>query len=230
MSEYDSRRYALVNRWDQSHLKRINRLTHFGPDDRVLEVGCGQGHLTGRLAERGVDVVGIDANPNAPVVSGSDRVLCMNAENLDFADSEFDAIVSVHAIEHIPPLEEAVAEMARVLKPGGRALFIYPAEPIQGLGIREPSRGPGGDAGFRPSDQAGPKRKSNVVSAIARSPGRSGDPGASAPRRRETSPGRGRARPELSTVFAILRAPAWGYSSAGRASEWHSEGQGFEPP
>jgi SAM-dependent methyltransferase len=99
----------------------------------VLEVGCGQGHLTSRLAERGIDVVGIDANPNAPQVSGSSRVLHMRAENLDFADSEFDAIVSVHAIEHIPPLEEAVAEMARVLKPGGRALFIYPAEPIQGL-------------------------------------------------------------------------------------------------
>ncbi|HSO50814.1 MAG TPA: class I SAM-dependent methyltransferase, partial [Acidimicrobiia bacterium] len=111
-------------------MKLIDRLLPLQPGQRVLEVGCGQGHLTGRLAERGVDVVGIDANPNAPVVSGSDRVLCMNAENLDFADSEFDAIVSVHAIEHIPPLEEAVAEMARVLKPGGRALFIYPAEPI----------------------------------------------------------------------------------------------------
>jgi len=133
MSGYDSHRYATVNRWDPSHLKRIDRLLPLQPGQRVLEVGCGQGHLTGRLAERGVDVVGIDANPNAPVVSGSDRVLCMNAENLDFADSEFDAIVSVHAIEHIPPLEEAAAEMARVLKPGGRALFIYPAEPIQGL-------------------------------------------------------------------------------------------------
>ena len=99
----------------------------------MLEVGCGQGHLTIRLADRGIDVVGIDANPNAPEISGSERVLHMRAEALDFADAEFDAIVSVHAIEHIPPLDMAVAEMARVLKPGGRALFIYPAEPIQGL-------------------------------------------------------------------------------------------------
>jgi SAM-dependent methyltransferase len=133
MTEYDSHRYASVNRWDSTHLRRIDRLLPMGEGDRVLEVGCGQGHLTRRLAERGVDVVGIDANPNASEVSGSDRVLHMRAEDLDFGDDEFDVIVSVHAIEHIPPLEEAAAEMARVLRPGGKALFIYPAEPIQGM-------------------------------------------------------------------------------------------------
>lgn len=133
MSEYDSRRYALVNRWDPAHLRRIDRLLPLQPGERVLEVGCGQGHLTIRLAERGIDVTGIDANPNAPEVSGSDRVLHMMAEELAFDDGEFDAVVSVHAIEHIPPLDEAAAEMSRVLKPGGRALHIYPAEPIQGL-------------------------------------------------------------------------------------------------
>ncbi len=133
MSDYDSRRYALVNRWDPSHLKRIDRLLPLRPGERVLEVGCGQGHLTTRLAARGIDVIGIDANPNAPEVSGSDRVVHMMAENLGFDDGEFDAVLSVHAIEHIPQLDEAASEMARVLKPGGRALHIYPAEPIQGL-------------------------------------------------------------------------------------------------
>jgi SAM-dependent methyltransferase len=133
VTEYDSHRYVRVNRWDSSHLRRIDRLFPLRAGERVLEVGCGQGHLTRRLAERGVDVVGIDANPNASQVSGSDRVLHMRAEDLEFSDDEFDAIVSVHAIEHIPPLDKAVAEMARVLRPGGRALFIYPAEPIQGM-------------------------------------------------------------------------------------------------
>jgi SAM-dependent methyltransferase len=133
MSQYDSKRYASVNRWDPWHLKRIDRLLPLRPGQRVLEVGCGQGHLTIRLANRGIDIVGIDANSNAPAISGSDRVLYMRAEGLDFGDAEFDAIVSVHAIEHIPPLDLAMAEMARVLKPGGQALFIYPAEPIQGL-------------------------------------------------------------------------------------------------
>ena len=133
MPTYDSRRYAVLNRWDPSHLEKIDRLVSIGPGARVLEIGCGQGHLTRRLADRGVDIVGIDANPNAPAVSEGGRVLHMMAEHLDFEDNEFDVILAVHSIEHIPPLEEAFDEMARVLKFGGTALFIYPAEPIMGL-------------------------------------------------------------------------------------------------
>ena len=133
MTTYDSRRYALVNRWDPSHLKRIDRLIPIAPGDSVLEVGCGQGHLTKALADRGVDIVGIDANPQAAEVAGSGLVRQMMAEALEFDDETFDYIVSVHAIEHIPPLQQALREMVRVLVPGGRALFIYPAEPIKGL-------------------------------------------------------------------------------------------------
>lgn len=130
---YDNHRYAVVNRWDSSHLDKVDRLLDLRPGERVLEVGCGAGHLTTRLAARGVDIVGIDANPNASAIAGTDRVRTMHAESLDFADDSFDVIVSVHAIEHIPELEGALDEMARVLRPGGRVMFIYPAEPIMGL-------------------------------------------------------------------------------------------------
>lgn len=133
MTIYDSRRYALLNRWDPSHLERIDRLISITTDDRVLEIGCGQGHLTKALSERGVDIVGVDANPQATEMAGTDRVRHMFAQDLDFDDATFDVILSVHAIEHIPPLEEALAEMARVLKKGGTAVYVYPAEPIQGL-------------------------------------------------------------------------------------------------
>lgn len=133
MSEYNSRRYALLNRWDPAHLRKIDRLLELKPGQRMLEVGCGQGHLTKRLADRGIEVTGIDANKEAPVVAGTDRVVHMMAEDLQFEDGTFDTIVSVHAIEHIPPLEQALSEMARVLKQGGSALYIYPAEPIMGM-------------------------------------------------------------------------------------------------
>lgn len=133
MPDYNSRRYALLNRWDPSHLAKVDKLLDLNPGDRVLEVGCGRGHLTKRLADRGVDVTGIDANPNAPDVAESDRVLHMNGEVLDFADAVFDVVISVHALEHIPALDEAIAEMARVMRPGAKALHIYPAEPIMGL-------------------------------------------------------------------------------------------------
>lgn len=133
MTIYDSRRYALINRWDRSHLERINRLAAIDPGDRVLEVGCGQGHLTRALAGAGADIVGIDANPQAMGIVGDGMVRHMNAESLDFEDESFDFVVSVHAIEHIPDLESALSEMARVLEKGGQAVFIYPAEPIMGL-------------------------------------------------------------------------------------------------
>lgn len=103
------------------------------PGDRVLECGCGQGHLTRALAARGLDIIGIDANPQAAEIAGNGVVRHMVAEALEFGDATFDFVVSVHAIEHIPLLEKALEEMARVLKPGGEAVFIYPAEPIQGL-------------------------------------------------------------------------------------------------
>ena len=133
-ARYDSRAYALRNRWDPTHLQTVDRLLPLRDGDRVLEVGCGVGHLTKRLAARGVDVVGIDANPNATRVACTELVRTMLAQDLAFADGSFDALVSVHAIEHIPPLPEALAEMARVLRPGGRApFFIYPAELVRGM-------------------------------------------------------------------------------------------------
>lgn len=130
---YDSLRYALVNRWDDRHLHTFERLLGPSPGPRVLEVGCGRGHLTKALQNLGLDVTGIDANPQAAAVAVTDGVHTMHAEALEFPDASFDTVVSVHAIEHIPPIEGAFAEMARVVRPGGRILLIYPAEPVQGV-------------------------------------------------------------------------------------------------
>jgi ubiquinone/menaquinone biosynthesis C-methylase UbiE len=133
MHDYDSRRYVMINRWDPSHLEKVDRLLSLSDGQRVLEVGCGQGHLTKRLAARGIDMTGVDANPKASEIAGTDRVMYMKGEDLEFGDESFDAVLSVHALEHIPPLDKAISEMARVLKPGGSALHIYPAEPVMGL-------------------------------------------------------------------------------------------------
>jgi ubiquinone/menaquinone biosynthesis C-methylase UbiE len=130
---YDSRRYALLNRWDPRHLRTVQRLLAPRADERVLEVGCGRGHLTKALAELGIDVTGVDANPQAAEVAVSQRVQTMRAERLQLPDDSFDAVVSVHALEHVLPIEKALAEMARVLRPGGRLLLVYPAEPVKGL-------------------------------------------------------------------------------------------------
>ncbi len=130
---YISRRYALLNRWDSSHLRTVNRLLAPAPGSRLLEVGCGRGHLTRRLQDQGVEAIGVDANPHAIETGVAWNLRTMPAEALDFPDDSFDLLCSIHTIEHIPAIERALAEMARVVRPGGKLLFIYPAEPIQGL-------------------------------------------------------------------------------------------------
>jgi len=130
---YDSKRYALVNRLDGRHVVNVRRLVEPEAGARVLEVGCGRGYLTRELAKMGLDVTGIDANPRAVELAVTESVRYMRAEALEFDDQSFDHVIAVHSIEHIPELDGAFSEMARVLKPGGTAFFIYPAEPIKGI-------------------------------------------------------------------------------------------------
>jgi ubiquinone/menaquinone biosynthesis C-methylase UbiE len=132
-ARYDSRKYALINRWNPRNLEIIRDWVAPSPGDRILDVGCGKGHLVKALSELGIESVGIDLNPNAADVAVVPRVKTMSAINLDFDDESFDAVVSFHSIEHIPRIEDALEEMARVVKHGGKVLLVYPAEPIRGL-------------------------------------------------------------------------------------------------
>lgn len=133
MSRYDSRQYALINRWNPRNLELIRDWVAPSPGDRVLDIGCGKGHLVKALIELGIEAEGIDLNPHAAAVALVPKVSTMSATSLEFADATFDSVVSFHAIEHIPPIERVLAEMARVVRPKGRVLLVYPAEPIKGL-------------------------------------------------------------------------------------------------
>jgi 2-polyprenyl-3-methyl-5-hydroxy-6-metoxy-1,4-benzoquinol methylase len=132
-ARYDSRRYALINRWNPRNLELVLDWLAPRPGSRILDVGCGRGHLVRALTEVGFDAWGIDLNPNAQEVAGDLNVRTMSAAALEFGDASFDAVVSFHAIEHIPPIEKVMLEVARVVKPGGKVLLVYPAEPIRGL-------------------------------------------------------------------------------------------------
>jgi SAM-dependent methyltransferase len=114
------------------------RVLRLDAESRVLEVGCGSGGITRRLAaEAGASAVGVDINPHgieAATASAlreglSSRVsfqVVDASQRLPFADASFDAIFSNDAINHLPRRVELFVDWHRVLKPGGRLLFTDP--------------------------------------------------------------------------------------------------------
>lgn len=97
---------------------------------RVLDVGCGEGQVA-RLAAglNGVElVVGVD--PTSAQVTEAKRrgggvlVGRSDAAALPFSDFSFDAVVACLVFEHIEAVDEAIQEVGRVLRPGGRFLFL----------------------------------------------------------------------------------------------------------
>jgi SAM-dependent methyltransferase len=96
---------------------------------RVLDVGCGEGQIA-RLARAGGArrVVGVDPTwaqvAEAARRDGGVRYARAGAGTLPFADGAFDAVVACLVFEHIREVDVAIAEVARVLAPGGRFLFF----------------------------------------------------------------------------------------------------------
>jgi ubiquinone/menaquinone biosynthesis C-methylase UbiE len=132
---YDSENYAMLNRPIETgrHFRRITR--HLAPrgDQRLLEVGCGRGWLTQRVQQHCPATFGVDVNPRSIAHAVAPNLAVMDAVDLHYDDEQFDHVFSFHAIEHIADAGAALREMRRVLVPGGRALLVYPAEPIRGL-------------------------------------------------------------------------------------------------
>jgi 2-polyprenyl-6-hydroxyphenyl methylase/3-demethylubiquinone-9 3-methyltransferase len=99
---------------------------------RVADVGCGWGFLTRQLAMLGCEVTGIDisrdtlrlaAEQESETKTDKLNYVQAKAEDLPFAE-RFDIVTATDLLEHVESPEVVIAEVSRILKPGGRFLFV----------------------------------------------------------------------------------------------------------
>jgi len=91
----------------------------------ILSVGCGPAIIEAGLAEHDFNVTGLDISKEAlSQAPDSIRTVAGSAENMDFADSGFDAVIYVASMQFIDKYREAVKQTVRVLRPGGRLLAM----------------------------------------------------------------------------------------------------------
>ncbi len=119
-------------------LSTLLLLLYCRPGDRVLDLGAGPGFASETLARLGYDVVALDPDHLAlqqtrrrptydPTrIEGTVRVTQGIAERLPFADACFDGVLGMNVLHHVPDLPPAITELARVLRPGCRAVFCEP--------------------------------------------------------------------------------------------------------
>jgi SAM-dependent methyltransferase len=94
---------------------------------RVLEVGGGPGELSERIArELGAEVVMVDVSPRMVELARGRGVDARvgDVQDLTFADGEFDCAVAAWMLYHVPDLDRGLAELRRVLRPGGRLVAV----------------------------------------------------------------------------------------------------------
>jgi SAM-dependent methyltransferase len=95
---------------------------------KILDLGCGDGQIARAFAAQGSDVLGVDPTQLHIDVAiergGGPRYLLGGATKIPADDETFDAVVACLVFEHIDQMDEAMMEVARVLKPNGQFSFF----------------------------------------------------------------------------------------------------------
>jgi len=119
---------AGIYRADRKARLMIKRLG-LKPGLKVLEIGCGTGEYTKRIARSNADIVAIDISPELLEVAKDKQkdvtFKVDDAENLSFKDKSFDVVLGCSIIHHLN-IKPVFSEIKRVLKPGGKMMFYEP--------------------------------------------------------------------------------------------------------
>lgn len=100
------------------------------PGHRYLDVSCGRGELVSEAQRHGINAFGLDLSEAALHLGhrqlGARQLITGNAQTLPYAEDAFDVVSNIGSLEHYVDMPQAVREMRRVLKPGGRAVVLLP--------------------------------------------------------------------------------------------------------
>lgn len=102
-------------------------LPYFPPAAKVLEIGAGAGWQARLLQERGFSVTAVDLPQSNYAAARIFPIIDYDGRRLPFADRSFDLVFSSHVMEHVPQVLDFQAEVQRVLRPGGRAVYLLPS-------------------------------------------------------------------------------------------------------
>lgn len=108
--------------------RSADRAIDFVPGGRLLDVGCGNGRYLRTMRSLGWQVEGVELNRQSAEFCRSTQLSVHNGDlaSAQFPSASFDVITARHVIEHIPTPHEFMAELARLLKPGGRLVVETP--------------------------------------------------------------------------------------------------------
>jgi len=116
--------YEFVAEWVTARIEKN--------EARVLDYGCGAGQIVGLLRAQGVSAYGCDVfyeggdYSNSVPVELRSLVRRMEGGTIPFEDASFDVVTSNQVFEHVPDMQAQLREIARVLRPGGIALNVFP--------------------------------------------------------------------------------------------------------
>jgi 2-polyprenyl-3-methyl-5-hydroxy-6-metoxy-1,4-benzoquinol methylase len=125
--------------WDANfYAKYADTLKPRKPGGRALDVGCGVGQVVGRLTADNIEAYGVDVSePNiARAQKISPRCQLYDGKRLPFADNFFASVGAINVLEHVEEPEAFIAELVRVLEPGGRIVISSPNF-LRVLGFRD---------------------------------------------------------------------------------------------
>ncbi len=130
IDDYYSSSGFLIRFIEQRRLRAIARMVSAGPQHRILEVGCGGGHVLQMFPES--ELVGVDVSSRMLAKARRNlagyRVQLLKGElrELDLSPGSFDRVICTEVLEHVDDPEEILLRIRGLIRPGGRVVITFP--------------------------------------------------------------------------------------------------------